>query len=724
MGILSFDVLWLSRPSVFRHKVTPGGGSGKRPPAAWLREKIRQPSAICAKSGIPYFFTCHACLSPPMPCVLFVSKNSPGREKPQGFKQKGEKQKTNISQTSKTLLIMEAAAFQTHAINDINATAIALSLIQPSGYNPRKEFDEQSLTELADSIRQHGVLQPVGVRPIPGTDRYEIVFGERRYRASLIAGRENIPALIYDTLSDNEAEELAITENLQRKDIAPMEEAEAFRSLIESGRYDAHSLAVQVGKSETYIRTRMKLATLIPEIASLLDNEDITVSVASEICRYGEDIQREVYDKHLKDGLPYNSWRGMNASKVAQMIESNFTTELCRYSFDKSACALCPHNTCNLLLFVEEGYEGKCAKSSCLKEKHTAYLTERAISMLAEHPEANLCQYQYDTNEAVAVRLTEMGYDIENVSDRPNRFPTEPVAPQREEDDTDEEYAEIVQEYQEDMQTYKDKYAGLLEKVEAGEISLAIMVGRNDVTLGYKAVPVEQREDGSASVAKVAELEAKDVRNKEIAVERTIADTKEQIKKVDITEAKFTNEEDKMIYFFLLSSLRREHYEAVGLTEREAYGTLSDKEKMAIIAKLNAKTKAIIRRDFLIANFKDAYRDSGAADLLFAFAKKHMPEEFAAIESQYNEVYEKRHKKLEERIAQLMPKGQPEAEPQAPEAADTPEAAEPEEAVTDNAEEFVAETADEAPEEAEASQSDPAEDVPQEINNDTEEAAA
>ncbi len=624
------------------------------------------------------------------------------------------------------------AAVHTNANNAVNATAIALSLVQPSGYNPRKDFDEQSLTELADSIRRQGVLQPVGVRPIPDTDRYEIVFGERRYRASLMAGRECIPAVIFDTLSDKEAEEMAITENLQRQDIAPMEEAVAFRRLIESGRYDTQSLAVQVGKSETYIRTRMKLTTLIPEIASLLDKEDITVSVASEICRYGEDIQREVYEKHLKDGLPYNSWRGMTASKVAQMIESNFTTELCRYSFDKSACASCPHNTCNLLLFVEEGYEGKCAKSSCLKEKQNAYLTDKAISMLAEHPEANLCQYQYDTNEAVAVRLTEMGYDIETVSDYPKYFPTEPESPQREEDETDEEYAEAVQDYQEEMQEYNDKCAGLLAKVETGEISLAIMVGRNDVTLGYKAVPVEQREDGSAFTAIIADLKAKDVRNKEIAVEHTIADTKEQIKKVDITEAKFSNEEDKMIYFFLLSSLRREHYEAVGLTDRDPYKALDDTEKMAIIAKLNAKTKAIIRRDFLIDNFQGAYRTNAISGLMFAFAKKHMPDEFAAIESQHYEIYEKRHKKLEERIAQLEPAEQPEAEPEAPETADTPEVDMSEEAVTAPAEEIVAAPVDEAPEEiteetpgeAETVQPDPADEAPQEIATDTEEAAA
>lgn len=631
---------------------------------------------------------------------------------------------------------MEAAAIQTNATNDINATAIALSLIQPSGYNPRKDFDEQSLTELADSIRQHGVLQPVGVRPISGTDRYEIVFGERRYRASLIAGRENIPALIYDTLSDNEAEELAITENLQRKDIAPMEEAEAFRRLIESGRYDAQSLAVQVGKSETYIRTRMKLATLIPEIASLLDNEDITVSVASEICRYGEDIQREVYEKHLKDGLPYNSWRGMTASKVAQMIESNFTTELCRYSFDKSACASCPHNTCNLLLFVEEGYEGKCAKSSCLKEKHTAYLTEKALAMLSEHPEANLCQYKYDTNEAVVARLAEMGHEIETVSKLPQALPTEPEAPQRFEEDTEEEYAEIEQEYQEEMQEYQEDCAELRARYDEGEITLCILIRSDNVRLGYMDAPEEESVDAHDPAAKViADLEAKDVRNKEIAVEHTIADTKEQIKKVDITEAKFTNEEDKMIYFFLLSSLRREHYEAVGLTDRDPYKALTEEDKMAVISKLNAKTKAIIRRDFLISNFQGASRTNAISGLLLAFAKKHMPEELAAIESQHNEVYEKRHKRLEERIAQLRPAEQPEAEPEAPETADipdTPEAAEPEEAEIDPAEEIIAEPAKEATdetteeitEEAEAIQPDPAEDAPQDINNDTEEAAA
>lgn len=117
---------------------------------------------------------------------------------------------------------METAINQTAVKNIVS---VALADIQPSNYNPRKNFDEKSLAELADSIRQQGVLQAIGVRPI-AENRFEIVFGERRYRASQIAGLEEIPAVILD-ISDETAEEMAVTENLQRKDVTPIEEAKS-----------------------------------------------------------------------------------------------------------------------------------------------------------------------------------------------------------------------------------------------------------------------------------------------------------------------------------------------------------------------------------------------------------------------------------------------------------------------------------------------------------------
>ena len=98
----------------------------------------------------------------------------------------------------------------------------------------------------------------------------------------------------------------------------PLREANAYQKLIDSGRHDVQSLTVQFGKTEAYIRTRLKFVSLIPEIALLLEQDELTISVATEICRYGEDIQHDIYDKHLREGLTFNSWRGMKASEVAK----------------------------------------------------------------------------------------------------------------------------------------------------------------------------------------------------------------------------------------------------------------------------------------------------------------------------------------------------------------------------------------------------------------------
>lgn len=156
---------------------------------------------------------------------------------------------------------------------------------------------------------------------------------------------------------------------------------------MESGRYDVQSLAVQFGKNENYIRTRLKFVSLIPEIAELLEKDEITISVASEICRYGTDIQKEVYYKHLKDSdsMLYDCWRGLKAADVAKFIERDFTTDLSRYAFDKTLCASCPHNTNNMMLFCEGGC-GNCANRSCLAEMNASYLVEKALQFVEQYP--------------------------------------------------------------------------------------------------------------------------------------------------------------------------------------------------------------------------------------------------------------------------------------------------------------------------------------------------
>lgn len=549
---------------------------------------------------------------------------------------------------------MEMTAIQSVEKNN---ALVALANVQPSNYNPRKNFDEASLAELSESIRQQGVLQPIGVRPIED-NRFEIVFGERRYRAALMAGLEEIPAIVME-ISDETAEEMAVTENLQRKDVTPIEEANAYQKLIDSGRHDVQSLAVQFGKNENYIRTRLKFVSLIPEIAQLLEQDEITISVATEICRYGEDIQREVYNKHLKEGIQYNSWRGMKASDVARNIERQYTTDLDRYAFDKTLCLSCPHNTNNMMLFCEGGC-GNCANRTCLAEMNASYLTEKAVRLMEERPDLSLCHESHNYNETVVERLTAMGYEVVSLDYYAKAYPEQPEAPRKDDYETDEEYEHAQSEYEQDLNGYMEKCEEIRTRSEAGEITLYFRIGNNDIVLCYikNSTLAAVGADGTPQVqtlSPVEKLEKQDKRNKEIALEKTVEDIKKQILEVDMSDRKFGQDEDKMIYFFLLPFLRREHFEAVGISEEKtAYHHLTDEEKMNIIANLTGKQKAIIRRDFLIANFKNASGSNATASLLLDFAEKHMPEELAAIKNGHNEVYEKRHQRIEEKKAVLL----------------------------------------------------------------------
>lgn len=549
---------------------------------------------------------------------------------------------------------MEMTAIQSVEKNN---ALVALANVQPSNYNPRKNFDEASLAELSESIRQQGVLQPIGVRPIED-NRFEIVFGERRYRAALMAGLEEIPAIVME-ISDETAEEMAVTENLQRKDVTPIEEANAYQKLIDSGRHDVQSLAVQFGKNENYIRTRLKFVSLIPEIAQLLEQDEITISVATEICRYGEDIQREVYNKHLKEGIQYNSWRGMKASDVARNIERQYTTDLDRYAFDKTLCLSCPHNTNNMMLFCEGGC-GNCANRTCLAEMNASYLTEKAVRLMEERPDLSLCHESHNYNETVVERLTAMGYEVVSLDYYAKAYPEQPEVPRKDDYETDEEYEHAQSEYEQDLNGYMEKCEEIRTRSEAGEITLYFRIGNNDIVLCYikNSTLAAVGADGTPQVqtlSPVEKLEKQDKRNKEIALEKTVEDIKKQILEVDMSDRKFGQDEDKMIYFFLLPFLRREHFEAVGISEEKpAYHHLTDEEKMNIIANLTGKQKAIIRRDFLIANFKNASGSNATASLLLDFAEKHMPEELAAIKNGHNEVYEKRHQRIEEKKAVLL----------------------------------------------------------------------
>lgn len=285
---------------------------------------------------------------------------------------------------------------------------------------------------------------------------------------------------------------------------------------------------------------------------------------------------------------------------------------------------------------------------------NAAFLKEKAIQIAQQQPDIILCRDPYCTNATTVERLIASGYDVETINSC-IAFPKNPIEPQIGDYDNSEDYEEALKDYEEEQADYMEICNEISRQGEAGEITLYAKIGRLTSHSDYveKTQPNKRKWQGYANIAtQIAELEKKDKRNKEIATENTVDDVKRVIKEIDTTETKFGADEDRMMYFFLLSFLRKENYAAVGIDKECDY--LKDEEKMNVIANLTTKTKAIIRRDFLIANFKDAFRNNGTAALLLDFAKKHMPEELADITNKYNEVYDKRHKRIEEKKIALL----------------------------------------------------------------------
>src|ERR1700754_3623366 len=151
-----------------------------------------------------------------------------------------------------------------------NQRKVPIEFLKPNPRNPRRTFSDAELGELADSIKQHGVIQPIVVRPVKGAhDRYEIIAGERRWRASQLAGLHEVPIVPAD-VSDSEALEIAIVENVQREDLNPMEEAQGYHALTNEFKRSQEDIAKIVGKSRSHVANMMRLTRLPAEVQAYI----------------------------------------------------------------------------------------------------------------------------------------------------------------------------------------------------------------------------------------------------------------------------------------------------------------------------------------------------------------------------------------------------------------------------------------------------------------------
>ncbi|WP_298118092.1 ParB/RepB/Spo0J family partition protein [Flavobacterium sp.] len=260
---------------------------------------------------------------------------------------------------------------------------ISIDKIELGNTNPRKSFDPKALKELAESIKEHGILQPILVRPYvdekSNWQDYQLVCGERRYRAALQAGLEEIPCNVR-VLTDEEAFELQIIENLERKDVHPLDEADAFKQMLDSGKYTILDIAVKMAKSESFIAQRLKLVDLIDEVRADFLAGHLGIGHAILIARCDAIKQMDIYEEAKPwggedpDYGTISELKGTIENDSYLISDAKFDTEDTELVKGCGACSVClKRSGVNPVLF-EDMAEDRCFDEKCFDAKEEAFI--------------------------------------------------------------------------------------------------------------------------------------------------------------------------------------------------------------------------------------------------------------------------------------------------------------------------------------------------------------
>ncbi len=396
---------------------------------------------------------------------------------------------------------------------------MSLAIIQESPTNPRRTFGEEDLAELTESIRALGVIQPIVVRPATDST-YELVCGARRYRAALQAGLEEVPAVIRH-LSDDQAFEMSVTENLQRKDVHPLDEALAFCGMRDRG-YSTSDTAGRLGKSESYILQRMKLAEMTPALAEAFYANKVLFTHARKIARLRTEDQQAVFERF------YSEWKSDDFNPNVNSLD-NFIKNVQRHLKDAAfdindanllpaagSCATCPKNTaCATLLFPEYGADdARCTDTACWSAKVSQHIS--ALLDQAANGEFLLARPNYNSmSDAMDALVKERGLKVFRIGwNEELEMLTEPTPPEAVDPsdyefgdgtyyDTKEEAKEALKEakddYKREFKEYQDELAEFNALVASGTMLKAINVADGEGLGKILHVKMNERNTAAAS---------------------------------------------------------------------------------------------------------------------------------------------------------------------------------------------------------------------------------
>lgn len=436
----------------------------------------------------------------------------------------------------------------------------------PDPMQPRKTFNDSNLQQLSESIEKHGVLQPITVRK-SGKD-FTIVMGERRYRASKLAGKKTIPCIVR-TYKNNDVLEVQIIENLQRQDVEPTEEAEAIAYLSE--KYAPSEIAKRLGRTDNFIRQRLKLAGLIEGFKEFVRRGEMTISLGVGVALFQPEEQQMMLETMGED---------FNAHQINLMIKDQ-TYDLEKASFDVAdatlvakagTCIECPFNAANQGNLFGDG-KMVCTKSACYETKKSKSFLNLIEKSKKENmpliPEIRKYWADEESNQLVISQLEKAGlknYLLDDVE-----LIEEPIKPTIEtikieyqhynysENEFKVELDEALKDYKEELETFNSaKDNGFVNGIvfhpethRHKEVFLKIVEKSKDEQRTYSAPLAERKMADCSPEEQIVKIKEREIRKVQIENNKQFEEVIQMIRETKYIDTRKALSVDEMVAFSL-----------------------------------------------------------------------------------------------------------------------------------------------------------------------------
>lgn len=541
---------------------------------------------------------------------------------------------------------------------------VPLKDIKADPHQPRTFYDEEALKELTASVSEKGVIQPILLRP--NGKGYLIVCGERRYRAAASVAaadkaRNTIPAIIRE-ITDDEALQLQIIENLQRKDVHPMEEAVAFKSLMESGK-EVKEIAAKVAKSEYYVRQRIKLCSLISEWQKIFFKNKINITLALKLAMLEDEAQAKLFEDNGSDEeIEIGEWEIEEYN--GDLSEAPFSLSDAILNPEMGACINCQYNSHTALLFPAEDIEHVCSNTSCYKIKCDANF----VGTLKEAQESSdivFIDMENDSKEQFVKMLTDAGFDVLKRGDWTRAYGVDkPDYEEFKEEyllENDDDDSGLSEAWDKEMESYNDDVKELEDLRTAGRMKKAFVVTGNnrgsyiDIILSDKAATSV---DGSTPAAAGAQnfdaeidrLKVKETRAKELDEQKIWEMVKTHFNphaNASVLKGEFDQVEREAIATALRSKLNyhnRSGFDSLFADKKKGFQNITEEQLRQMIRYYMLD---ILPPVTLYSGYNDE------AKLSLKIASQYFPTVLKKIEDEQKVIADKRIARLDQKIADL-----------------------------------------------------------------------